>query len=273
MISMNDRVMLFAGTAEGHLLCRWLKEEKIYADVFTATEYGTDILRVDGMGSGDGIVLHAGRLTEDEMTACMKKIHPLCIVDATHPYAEEATANIRKAASDAGIPFLRVLREEEEIPEENVIRVPDMKTAASRAAEIQGNILLTTGSKELMIFKGIPDYRNRVYARVLPGSMSEKLCREAGFPENHIIRMQGPFTEEENLEVIRQYGISGLVTKETGKAGGFGEKINAARKSGCRVISIRRPKEEGLGIDEVKEQILKLIMPVRESEASGEQKS
>lgn len=99
-----------------------------------------------------------------------------------------------------------------------------------------------------------------MYARVLPGSVSGALCCEAGFPEAHIIRKRGPFTEEENLAVIRKFGISSLVTKETGKAGGFDEKISAAKKSGCRVISVRRPKEEGLGMEEVKKRVLAMML-------------
>lgn len=251
--------MLFAGTAEGHLLCRWLKEEKIRTDVFTATDYGADILREDGLENVNGMILHAGRLSEKEMTARIKELQPLCIVDATHPYAEEVTANIRHAAADAGIPCIRLLREDSAIPEGSTERVPDMETAVLRLKEIPGNILLTTGSKELKVFSGIPDYRKRVYARVLPGTMAEQLCREAGFPDDHVITSQGPFTEKENLELIRQYGISCLVTKETGKAGGFDEKIRAARICGCRVISIRRPKEEGLGMEEVKKRILEMV--------------
>jgi len=256
---MDKGIMLFAGTAEGHLLCRWLKKEKIRTDVFTATDYGTDILREDGLENISGMILHAGRLSEKEMTDRMKELQPMCIVDATHPYAEEATANIRHAAANAGIPCLRLLREESEIPEGSTERVPDMETAVRRLREIPGNILLTTGSKELKVFAGIPDYRKRVYARVLPGTISGQLCREAGFPDDHVIRKQGPFSEKENLELIRQYGISCLVTKETGKAGGFYEKISAARISGCRVISVQRPKEEGFGMEEVKKRILEMI--------------
>jgi len=256
---MNEGIMLFAGTTEGHALCRWLKSENIRAAVCTATAYGADILRQDGLGEEDGIELHAGRLSAEEMLSCMKTVQPFCIVDATHPYAVEVTANIRSAAEKAGIPCFRLLREEEDVPETNVTRVNSVEEAAGLLTGIPGNILLTTGSKELKIFADIPDCAERVYARVLPGSESGRLCREAGFSDSHVIKKQGPFSEKENLETIRKYGITCLVTKETGRAGGFDEKVNAALRSGCRVISVRRPREEGLGMEEVKRRILEML--------------
>ncbi len=55
--------------------------------------------------------------------------------------------------------------------------------------------------------------------------------------------MQGPFTKEMNIAMMRQYGINWLVTKESGKSGGFEEKLYAARDVGARVVLIGRPPQ------------------------------
>ena len=92
----------------------------------------------------------------------------------------------------------------------------------------EGNVLLTTGSKELKVFTEIPSYRDRLYARVLSLPSVVETCSEYGFEGKHLIAMQGPFSREMNEAMLRQYQCSYLVTKDSGKAGGFEEKIQAA---------------------------------------------
>ncbi len=68
--------------------------------------------------------------------------------------------------------------------------------------------------------------------------------------------MQGPFSEELNTAMLRQFECRYLVTKETGKAGGFEEKLRAAKKAGAKVVLIGRPAEQpGYSYDE----LLKLL--------------
>ena len=59
--------------------------------------------------------------------------------------------------------------------------------------------------------------------------------------------MQGPFSENMNAAMLEQYHCKFLVTKESGKAGGFEEKIRACEKVGAKSLVIARPtKEEGI---------------------------
>lgn len=68
--------------------------------------------------------------------------------------------------------------------------------------------------------------------------------------------MQGPFSEELNLAMLRQIRARWLVTKASGAAGGFQEKLAAARRAGARVVVIRRPREEtGLSLRELAEKL------------------
>ncbi|MBQ2670018.1 MAG: precorrin-6A/cobalt-precorrin-6A reductase, partial [Clostridia bacterium] len=101
---------------------------------------------------------------------------------------------------------------------------------------------------------------NRAYARVLPTEESIGLCIDAGFKKERIIRAKPPFSKEENGALIREKNIKYLVTKRTGKSGGFMEKVEAARENGAECIIINRPTEEtGLTVEETQREILKLI--------------
>ena len=78
-------------------------------------------------------------------------------------------------------------------------------------------------------------------------------CSAAGFEGKHLIGMQGPFSRELNEAMLRQFHCRYLVTKDSGKAGGFQEKIDAAFSCGAIPVIIGRPlKEEGLSLVECK---------------------
>lgn len=114
----------------------------------------------------------------------------------------------------------------------------------------EGNILLTTGSKDLEHICSNVD-RKRIYVRVLPSRESIALCEKSGITNNHIIALHGPFSTELNRALIRQYNIKLLITKESGTKGGYQEKVDAALLEGAKILVIRRPVEEkGYSIDE-----------------------
>ena len=121
--------------------------------------------------------------------------------------------------------------------------------AAAFLSETEGNILLTTGSKELAGFSQLPGFSARVWARVLPLQSSLGACAQAGLPASHIFAMQGPFSEAMNAAMLRTIGAQYLVTKDGGAPGGFEEKESAAKSAGARLVVIGRPpEEEGLSL-------------------------
>ena len=123
----------------------------------------------------------------------------------------------------------------------------DTEQAAHLLEEIEGNILLTTGSKELPAYRQVKGFAERFYPRVLPLANVVESCLALGIPAAHLIAMQGPFSQEMNLAMIRQWNISCLVTKESGKTGGVDQKLAAAKQAGISVLLIRRPSEQVAG--------------------------
>lgn len=116
------------------------------------------------------------------------------------------------------------------------------RTPAARVTP-RPNILITTGSKELAPYTRIPDFAARCYVRALPTVEALEKCQALGFRRDHLILMQGPFSEEMNIAQLRYADAGYLVTKASGETGGFPEKCEAALALGVEVVCIGRPKE------------------------------
>lgn len=232
---------MFGGTTEGRLLSRDLAKLGAAVTVCVATDYGKE-----EQGDAPGVRVLAGRKDAGEMGRLLAEAD-VC-VDATHPYAREASRNIRAACAEQDVPLLRLLRRESEIPEGT--KLFDTAEAVARWLEgTQGNVLLTTGAKELGAFAALDGAR--LYPRVLPLHDSLSACEAVGIPRSNILALQGPFTQELNEALIRQFHIRYLVTKDGGRAGGFQEKALAAASTGVQLLLIRRPEDEGLDYESV----------------------
>lgn len=248
------KAIVFAGTTEGYALCEFLSENRVSVYACAATEYGGSLLT-----KNDFLHVSAGRLKTEDMEELFRKETPEIVLDATHPYAAEVTKNIRTACENAAVRYQRVLRPEGE-KSGQAVYVDSPEAAAEFLSGTEGNIFLTTGSKELAKFTVIPDYKERLFARVLSIPSVIKSCAELGIEGKHLIGMQGPFSTEINEAMLRQFQCSYLVTKDTGFAGGFPEKLEACQRCGVTPVIIGRPlKEEGLSLPEARGFLAKLF--------------
>ena len=242
-------VVVFSGTTEGRSFSRALAALGTVVTVCVATDLGAE-----EQGSADGITVRAGRLDADEMAALLRGA-ALC-VDATHPYATEATRNIRAAAAAAGVEYHRLLRPASDLPAGSVV-LTDAAQAAAYLADRPGRVLLATGAKELPAFAALAPAR--LYPRVLQTVVGVTACENAGIPHRNILAMQGPFTTELNVALLHQFHISYMVTKDSGAAGGFAEKAEAAAQCGVQLIVLRRPDEQGETADTILQRCRELL--------------
>ena len=113
--------------------------------------------------------------------------------------------------------------------------------------------MITTGSKELACYQSIPDYKERCYARVLSTEQAVKDSHRLGFEGAHLIAMQGPFSVEMNVATLKLTQAEWFVTKESGKNGGYEEKVRAAQDAGVHLVVVGRPEETGESLEQVKE--------------------
>ncbi len=238
------KIFVFSGTTEGKQICRFLAAHQVQTEVFVATDYGEAV-----MEPLSGVTIHTGRLTIPEMADHLEQ--GCLVIDATHPYASVVTQNIRAACAQTGAEYLRLLRPPQAA--DSVVTVPDTQAAVRWLTEHSGKVLLTTGSKELDFYTAIPQYQERLFPRVLPTADVLAKCTALGFSGASILAMQGPFSHEMNVALLKKTGAQILVTKDTGKSGGFAEKLSAAKEVGATVLMIARPlDEEGRDLEEMK---------------------
>ncbi len=234
-------VLLFAGTTEGKMAADCLAKNNIKTLVSTATEYGKS--RIE---ENEFVSVIAGRLEESDIEKIIIENDFDAVVDATHPFAENISQNIKAACANTNKKYIRLLRNLE--LNENCIHVDSFKSAVDYLNSVDGNIFVTTGSKNIEEFTLINDFKNRVYLRVLPSVEAIEKCLSLGFDISHIICAQGPFSEEFNICCIKDTNSKFIVTKQTGKLGGFDQKIAAAEKTGINTVVIKAPKSDECSI-------------------------
>ena len=232
------KLCVFAGTADGRQLIERLTGRGMTITAYVATEYG-----MVALGDYPDVEIRSGGLPRAEMPGVFRAERFDLVVDATHPYAEHITESIRLACDETGTERIRLLRESTASTDDGVF-VEDTAACIRFLSGTEGNILLTTGSKTVPLYCAEPGLRERIYARVLPLASSLDSCREGGLPADHIIAMQGPFTEELNVAMLRFTHAAWMVTKDTGTVGGYADKIAAARAAGAKAVIIGRPPEQ-----------------------------
>lgn len=246
---MSD-VIIFGGTTEGRLLAEYCGEMKISGVVCVVSGYGQQVLP-----ESPYLTVSQKAMAREEMAQLIQKESPKMVLDATHPYAAMVTEQVSGACLDTDTRYVRISRAESpktaQMGPDQAVWVDCVEEAAEYLKTTQGPVFVTTGSKELKVFAGIPDYENRIYARVLPDSGVLQSCEDLGIRGRHVMGMQGPFSREMNIAMLRHTKAEYLVTKEAGAAGGFIEKLEAAWECGVVPVVIGRPeKPEGISLKE-----------------------
>lgn len=232
-----DKVIVFGGTTEGRLIADKLDKKGKLLCVCVATEYGETFLE-------NTDTVRVGRLDTEEMKEMFSKENPTLVIDATHPYAIDVTKNIKDACNSTGFSYVRVSRDRENIDNKNFFCFEKLDEMITWLDLQEGVIFSTLGVKEVKNLTQISDYKNRVYVRVLPVESSLAMCDEAGIDRSHVIDAMGPFSYEQNVKMIKDISADILLTKDSGKAGGFLEKIQAAVDCGLKIAILIRPDEE-----------------------------
>lgn len=233
-------ILVLSGTEEGKEIVRRLHGEGVSLLTTVATEYGKKMFEQAGMEA----VCLQGRLDANGFSSLIKERGVDTVVDATHPYAIEVSQNAMDACKKTNILYLRFEREEISIPIHPLIyKVKTMAEAVDKSRTLGKRIFLTTGISSVARFVVLKEEKE-LYVRILPVPEHIALCLDIGIPPTNIIAMHGPFSEDLNRAMFRQYQINTMVTKESGKAGGVLEKINAARNEGIDTVVIERPRIE-----------------------------
>lgn len=222
---MSLRVLILGGTTEALALARALSgDTRFVACMSLAGRTRTPVLsalptRIGGFGGADGLArfMREGRYD--------------VLVDATHPFATRISGNAMLASHMAGVPLLGLRRPAwTQGPGDQWITVPDMAAAAQALGTVRQTVLLTIGRQDLHPFRAAPwhDYVVRSVDAPPPDLL----------PMARIITARGPFTLADERALLRDLGMTILVTKNSG---GHDAKLAAARELGITVVMVARP--------------------------------
>lgn len=158
------------------------------------------------------------------------------VVDATHPYATQISANTRAACRAAGVPRMILWRPPWIAePGDNWIPAANAEEAAAMLPGLGERVFLALGSGESKKFRNV-----RTVSLV---------SRVAEAPEPHtappgfVVVQRGPFDVEDEMRLLQMHDIDLLVSRNSGGTATVG-KIIAARRRGIPVIMLARPAPE-----------------------------
>lgn len=232
-------ILVIGGTSEGRAIARELAGKGAGVLVSAATGYGSCL------AARDGVTVVQGRLNCREMAELIAARSVRVLVDASHPFAEEVSRNASEACRQTGIHYIRYARPGGDLPPGARVETADSyQEAAHRACDLGRTIFLAAGAKWAGVFTGLARERGiRVVVRAIPDPETIKGLLALGISPEDVVAMHGPFGEELNVALLRHYRADVVVTKESGREGGLGEKISAAARLGIPVVLIRRPPE------------------------------
>lgn len=230
------RLLVVAGTADAvQFVARQPEGVQILATTFSQ-------LGADCLAPRPGLRLHSGPLDEAGFAALLAAEQPDFVVDLSHPFAVEVSRNAKAAAASQGVAYLRFERQASAA--EGCRHFADFAAAAEACRGIEGNILLTIGSKNLGPFSCLPDFQQRFYLRVLAESRILQELEAMHINPGHIFAMKGVASVELNVALARQCQAAAIVSKDSGPTGGVPQKLAAAQQLGIPLLLVDRPASE-----------------------------
>ena len=240
-------IWIIGGTSEtGELL------EKIHGHVdyiaTVATYVGSEILK--------GKNTRVKRLGYEDMLDFIANNNIKKVIDLSHPYAVEVSKNAKNASTNCEVEYIRFVREKTKLDDENFIRVNNIEECADYLKLLEGNVFFTTGSKNIVDFEKVRK-DNRFIYRVLPSKFSIEECITNNIELRNIIAILGPFSEELNISLFKEYDVEYVVMKDSGDKGGTKEKLIACQELGIKAIMIGR--EDEIGVSDI-EKLVEMIL-------------
>ncbi|MDR1472583.1 MAG: precorrin-6A reductase [Synergistaceae bacterium] len=236
------RFLVLGGTTEGRAA-----SDAVMGEGWSVT---VSVARGEGMATvPDGAGFIVGARNAGEWIKLMKNpetgSHLAGVIDATHPFAENASREIACACRDARVPLCRFVRPS--VVPESAKFASSLDEALSMAIELTSPgdaILLAIGVNPLpRVLPRLRDARRRVTARMLPTAESMRRAEAAGLEPREIVAMWGAGGAEFNESLCRERGVRLILSKESGALGGIEAKALAAERLGIPLVLIGRPDE------------------------------
>ena len=233
---MKKRLLILGGTGDATELAArasQIAEIEVVSSLAGRTQQPftpkTGGVRIGGFGGAAGLaafLLVSGALGEDR---------PIdLLIDATHPFAAQISANAAVAAAECNVPYLMLVRPAwERVEGDRWIEVASHSEAAKALLGQSQRVFLTIGRQELAAFAGL-DAIWFLMRAIDPPALNTLV------PNGKLLLARGPFTWEDERQLLLEYQIDTIVSKNSG-GGATYAKIAAARELGIPVVMVQRP--------------------------------
>ncbi|WPL15816.1 Precorrin-6A reductase [Thiorhodovibrio winogradskyi] len=225
----TKKVLILGGVTEGYILAEALADQEGFHPISSLagrTQHPRPPVgetRIGGFGGVEGL---RAFLLEGAIDA---------VVDATHPFADTMGQHAALACDQAQVPLLRLERPAWEAkPGDRWYPVADWEQAVA-LLQTQGarRVLLALGARELAPFSALDDIWFLARTVTRPDPMPP-------FAAAELLVARGPFSLEQELDLLRGHAIDTIVCRNSGGEGAAA-KLTAARELGIAVIMRERP--------------------------------
>ncbi len=170
----------------------------------------------------------------EELCAYLRRERIERVIDATHPFAAQMSRHAAEACARMQIPLLMFTREPwRKQPGDEWIEVDDLDEGVRALGDKPKRVFLTIGRLGLAAFARAPQHFYLIRTIDPPHDL-------AALPNRQLTYARGPFTVEEEEQVMRKAAIDVLVTKNSGGPATYA-KVLAARQLSIPAIVVRPP--------------------------------
>jgi precorrin-6A/cobalt-precorrin-6A reductase len=222
------RLLILGGTTEASALARRIADRADLEPILSLAGRTQSPLpppipsRVGGFGGVEGLKAYLAQGAFD------------AVVDATHPFAAQISANAARACGALGVPLATFTRPPwVKQAGDRWIGAANMEAAVVALGEEPRRVFLTVGGLQLAAFAMAPKHHYLI--RTI-----EPTQAASALPLHRLILARGPFGVEDEIALMREERIEILVTKNSGGAA-TEAKIGAARALGVPVVMVERP--------------------------------
>ena len=222
------RVLILGGTTEASELTRLLAADPRFETTVslagrTANPRMQPVrMRIGGFGGAEGLA------------AWLQREKTEGVIDATHPYADQISANAVAACARLALPLASIVRPAwEPQPGDRWLTVANAEAAADALGSEPRRVFLSLGRLELGAFASQPHHRYIARTIDPPGDVALP-------PDILMLSGRGPFDREAETTLLNGEKIDVVVSKNSGGAATYA-KIEAARGLGIPVVMIARP--------------------------------
>jgi len=231
---MSPRIWLIGGTSESRNIAIAIASHHFRCLITVTTPEARQLYPVSPY-----LEVWVGRITADSLGEFVQQQGIGGIIDGSHPFATVISENAIAIAHRLQLPYLRYERPSTD--NSKVVYLDSFSTLLQGDYLTNQRVLLAVGAKALPLFR---DWLSRatLFARILPSINSLTTALESGIPPQQIIALRPPYSALFERALWQQWGITLVVTKASGKAGGEDIKQQVAEELGIPLIAIARPQ-------------------------------